>query len=311
MCFFFLVVGLEIKREFCLGELSARKAGVLPICAALGGIVVPALIFVACNVGHPEVKAWGIPMATDIAFSLGVLGMLGSRVPLAVKVFLTALAIVDDVGAVAVIAVFYSKGFDLLFLLGAGLSILGIWAIGRLGVRSPLVFFGLTVVACLAAQLSGIHPTAIAVACALVVPLEPTLQKLEATLHPLSTYLVLPVFALANSGIHFGSVSFSNVSLGIILGLLIGKPVGVILGVTLGRAIGLGELPQNVSMRAIVGIGMLGGIGFTMSLFLAELSLPETDAAKVAIFLASLGSGILGWLYFRFFYQQASTTEPE
>ncbi|BCZ94153.1 Na+:H+ antiporter, NhaA family [Thermus arciformis] len=332
MALFFLLVGLELKREMLAGELKEPRRAGLAVAAALGGMAFPALFYLLLNPSPPESRGWGVPMATDIAFALGVLALV-PRVPLGLKLFLTALAIVDDLGAVLVIALFYTGGLDGLPLALAGLTLGLAFLLNRLGVRwlwpylllgLPLWYFVLK---------SGLHATLAGVLLALAIPLrrahpfqgateaeEPEalegelealeeaveeaqspLHRLEHTLHPWVAYGVLPIFAFFNAGVALGGLQMGSVSLGIALGLLLGKPLGVFLLSWLALRLGLGVLPEGVGLRGLFGVGFLAGIGFTMALFIAGLAFSGEmlDQAKVGVLGASLVAGVLGFFLVR------------
>lgn len=305
MAVFFFVVGLEIKREVLLGELAGARKAALPIVAALGGMVVPALIYASFNASGGGSRGWGIPMATDIAFALGVLNLLGSRVPAALKIFLVAVAIVDDVGAVAVIAVFYSEQVQW-GLVGCGLAILvGLFALNRFGVRHTAVYILPGIVLWALFLKSGIHATVAGVLLAMVIPTD-SLERIEHRLQPFVSYLVMPVFALANAGVAIDSKVVGSmgqpVGLGVLLGLVVGKPVGVVLASWLAVKAGIASLPAKVGWGQMAGVGVLAGIGFTMSLFIGDLAFSDSkqvDAAKISILAASLIAGIAGFLMLR------------
>ncbi|MEO8127439.1 MAG: Na+/H+ antiporter NhaA, partial [Bryobacteraceae bacterium] len=351
MAVFFFVVGLEIKREIQVGELASVRQATLPILAALGGVAVPALIYFSLNYAGPGAAGWGIPMATDIAFALGVMAMLGDRVPLGLKVFLTALAIVDDIAAVVVIAVFYTSEIDWMSVGLAGVVIGVLFAANRLGVRHPLPYALLGAVLWFAVLQSGIHATIAGVALAFTIPARSTLEpadflrrcrailnyferaaqseksimndveqhssiealetacervhsplhRMEHALHSWVTFLIMPVFALANAGVVLGgnfAESFSRpVTFGVFLGLLIGKPIGIMLASWLAVRSGVASLPAGVNWNHVHGAGWLGGIGFTMSLFIAGLAFPQedlADMAKLGILIASVCAGLIG-----------------
>lgn len=310
MAFFFLLVGLEIKREVQTGELSDPRRSRLAIVAAAGGMIVPALIFLLINPTTPAQKGWGIPMATDIAFALGVLTLLGQRVPLGLKVFLTALAIVDDLGAVLVVALFYSSNLNFVSLAVA----LVLWAValwmGRQGQPrlGPYLLTGAGM--WYAMLLSGVSPTVAAVLLALAIPLRSSnpadtqgpLHRLEHALLPWSSYLILPIFAFFNAGVALKGLEVSSVTLGAFWGLLLGKPLGIVLACVLAVRLGFGALPQGVTWPMMVGVGLLGGIGFTMSLFVAALAYPGSellDQSKAGVLSASVLAGLVGlvWLH--------------
>jgi NhaA family Na+:H+ antiporter len=353
MAVFFFLVGLEIKREFLVGELASVRRAALPIAAALGGMIVPAMLYALLNAGGPGERGWGTPMATDIAFALGVLALLGPRIPLSLKVFLAALAIVDDLGAVLVIAVFYTEQLDWAAL-GVGMAVLAALVVAaRLEARSPLVYIVLGIVLWLAFLKSGVHATVAGVLLAMTIPArtridthtfldrgrrildyfdaagkegtdvltnreqqaaiaemedaceaaQAPLQRIEHGLHAPVAFVIIPLFALANAGVHLGGhlgEAFTNrVALGIMLGLVIGKPIGITLFAWLAVKSGLAALPTGTTWRSIRGVSLLGGIGFTMSLFIAGLAFPGApnlnEDAKIGIFAASLVAGIVGY----------------
>ena len=320
MAVFFLVVGLEIKRELMTGELNSARKAALPAAAALGGMLVPALLYLMFNKGLPSSGGWGVPMATDIAFSLGVLAMLGKRVPLALKVLLTAVAIVDDLGAVVVIALFYTASIEGGLLTGS-LALIGLaWAFGRAGGRHPVVFGLLGLAAWVLMLKSGVHATIAGVLLAFALPVrqlpqeeEPLGQRWEHGLHPWVAFVIMPVFALANAGVvvggGFGQALTQPASLGIITGLMVGKPIGIFGFAWLAVKLGLASLPQGLTWEKVFGMSLLAGIGFTMSLFIADLAFgaaPDLAYAKAGILAGSLGSGALGYLYLRFTTQRVA-----
>lgn len=314
MAVFFLLVGLEIKRELMTGELASPRKAALPAAAALGGMVVPALIFTVFNAGRETQAGWGIPMATDIAFSLGVLAILGKRAPFSIKVFLTALAIVDDLGAVLVIALFYTAKIQWV-MLGASLAF---WLLavlfGRIGGRHPVVFIALGAAVWYCMLKSGVHATIAGVLMALAIPgkmlpseADPATERWEHALHPWVAFIIVPIFALANSGVliteRFAASLVSPGALGIIAGLVLGKPVGIALFSWLAVKGKLAELPPSMNWGSVAGVGVLAGIGFTMSLFVAELAYPGSpellNTAKAGIIVASLIAGLLGYVLLR------------
>jgi NhaA family Na+:H+ antiporter len=351
MTVFFFVVGLEIKREVLHGELASPRKAALPVAAALGGMIVPALIFAAWNGGGEGAHGWGIPMATDIAFALGALALLGRRVPFTLKVFLLALAIVDDLGAIVVIAVFYSESIALGPLFWAVALAGGMVVLSRAGVRSVDVYVFLGLLFWLAVYKSGIHATLAGVALAMLTPSRPQyspkefeasamgllvdyrhtrsdndadaaqavlgqfesltrgtespLERLERMLHPWVSYAVVPVFALANAGVDLsggivGDAAGSRISAGVALGLLVGKPLGILVFSWLAVRLRLAELPANVGFVHVLGAGILGGIGFTVSLFVTGLAFSNeafVAESKVAILGASLVAGVAGYVY--------------
>jgi NhaA family Na+:H+ antiporter len=355
MAIFFFVVGLEIKREVLVGELSSPKQAALPLVAAVGGMVVPALVYVAFNVGTPTAQGWGVPMATDIAFALGVLALLGSRAPLALKIFLTALAIVDDLGAVLVIALFYTAEISWGSLIVAAGFLLALVAMNRFGVRRTAIYVVLGVGLWVAFLKSGVHATIAGVLLALTIPArrkidasgfreraqeliglfaqdvqpgqsEPTadqrdavhaleescehietpLARMEHALHGWVAFGIMPVFALANAGVAFGSDVWAafgaSVTLGVLFGLFAGKQVGVLFFSWLAVRMGWAVMPAGITWRHIYGISCLTGIGFTMALFIANLAFLDAavlDQAKIGIFAASVLAGLVGWLVLR------------
>ena len=310
MVLFFFVVGLEIKRDLVEGDLRDPRVAALPVLGAVGGMVVPALIFVAINAGGAGSRGWGIPMATDIAFALGVLALLGPRVPGGLKLFLLTIAIVDDVGAIIVIAVFYTSDMEPTWLLGAAASILAVLVLRRLGQMSPWVYVLPGVVLWVCTHESGIHATIAGVVLGMLTPVTRgpkagPLEVLERRLHPWTSFLIVPIFALANAGVLLGGDSLeraagSAVTWGVVVGLLVGKAVGVSVFALAGRRLGLGHLPDGVRSAHVFGVGILAGIGFTVSIFVANLSFGADllDEAKIGVLGASLLAGILGatWL---------------
>ncbi|GAP69878.1 sodium/proton antiporter, NhaA family [Bacteroidales bacterium 6E] len=348
MAIFFYMVGLEIKREVISGELSSRKKATLPALGALGGMLFPALIYVAINasIGNPEsANGWGVPMATDIAFSLGIISLLGKRVPLALKVFLVALAIVDDLGAILVIAIFYTAELNLPALFtGLGLLVF-LFVLDRMKFRSIafIHLVGLLVWYCFLQ--SGVHATIAGVLLAFLTPIRRELgisvfhkkvreveydktmeesdtlphhqlekyralrrqlkqiqspvQRLEHDLHHTVNYLIMPVFALANAGVAFngGTAIFSAVSIAVAVGLFVGKSIGITFFAWLGCKLGMAELPEGINFKNILGVAILGGLGFTMAIFIASLAFTDPfmlDQSKIGIFIGSLFSGIIG-----------------
>lgn len=354
MAIFFFVVGLELKREIVAGELSNPRKAILPIIAAIGGMAVPAIIYLAFNPTGEVQNGWGIPMATDIAFALGILYLLGNKIPLSLKVFLTAIAIVDDLGAVMVIALFYTSDISVMNL-GIGLFILLAMYIGnRTGVRS-IVFYALLGILGVWTLflLSGVHATIAAVMAAFMIPADvkidekvfiarikkhlkrfsnadpnnlptltneqlyilerlsidnkeamPPLQRLEHAMHPFVTFIVIPIFALANAGVSVLDIDMeklfeTNVAIGVALGLLIGKIVGIV-GITwLSIKMKIASLPEGINLKNLFGVGLLASIGFTMSLFITQLAFTNEEyqiQAKIGIFAASILGGVFGYL---------------
>jgi NhaA family Na+:H+ antiporter len=359
MAIFFFVVGLEIKREVLTGELASPRRAAFPAIAALGGVLVPAAIYVAVNAGGPGETGWGIPMATDIAFALGVLALLGDRVPVGLKVFLTALAIVDDILAVLVIALIYTSSVDWGALGLAGVVLLALVVANRIGLRQPFVYGVLGIVLWAQVFESGVHATVAGILLALTIPagtkVDPAafvaksrrildrfdeagpdqenvlanstrqeslaeldelveragapLHRLEHALHPWVAYAIVPVFALANAGVRIsgdsGHIATDRITLGVVLGLVLGKPVGIGLAAWLAVRSGVTELPEGVTWPQAFAAGLLGGIGFTMSLFVADLAFGDPGessrlaAAKLGILAASVIAGGAGWLVLR------------
>lgn len=309
MVIFFFVVGLEIKRELVRGELRDPRAAALPAVAAVGGVLVPALLFLAFTGGSEGAAGWGIPMATDIAFAVGVLALLGSRVPAGAKLLLLTVAIVDDIIAIGVIAIFYSDSISALWLAAAVVGLGVVLVMRRLGVEAiwPYVPVGLLVWLCTLE--SGVHATIAGVALALLTPAgrvggRHVLDTLEHRLAPVSAFLVVPLFAIANAGVVLAgdtlrAAASSPVALGIAVGLVVGKVVGVSAGIALMVRTGWGHLPEGVRARHAVGVAALAGIGFTVSLFIAELAYADpafVETAKIGIFAGSLVAGLVGAL---------------
>ena len=375
MALFFTVVGLEIKREVVIGELSNPKAAVLPVVAAVGGMVAPALLFYAINAGGPGANGWGVPMATDIAFAVGVLVLLGSRIPKTVLTFLVGLAIVDDLGAVLVIALFYTEQIAGDWLAMAAATFVLLVALNRIGVRRPLPYFLIGSVMWFAMLQSGVHATLAGVLTALTIPVRPKfshrlfvehmqtlldelrhnpeldkkadgvdtdqcimrdsrarallqtlengvhsvespLQRLEHSMHLPVAFLIMPLFALANAGIPIDAGSVGQalshpVSLGVMAGLVLGKLVGIAGLTWLALRFGVGTLPEGMNLRHLVGVGLVGGVGFTMSIFIAELGFagqPENLLmAKTGVLFASVLAGAAGYFWLRLF---AGKAEP-
>lgn len=354
MVIFFFVVGLEIRREIHSGELSDFKRASLPVAAAVGGMVVPALIYISFNRGSPDaMQGWGVPMATDIAFAVGVLALLGKRVPAALRVLLLALAIIDDVGAILVIALFYSSGVTLIGLAMAALGVMIILAMQRFGIRSPLLYVFPGIVVWAGMLQAGIHPTIAGVIIGLLTPVRPWLGgkrfldaadraitefkeklrpdvdqhdlavplghlkqarrealspvlRLELALHPWVSFVIMPIFALANAGVTLGGMSMGSgneaaVGLGVGLGLALGKPVGIVAASLLAVWVGLSALPRGLDWRGLLVVGMVGGIGFTMALFIAALAFPSNAellaVAKVAVLIGSAAAGVMGLVF--------------
>lgn len=367
MTVFFFVVGLEIKRELLTGELSSPRKAALPVAAALGGMIVPALLFAAWNAGGEGAHGWGIPMATDIAFALGVLALLGRRAPFSLKVFLLALAIVDDLGAILVIATFYTSSISFEALAWAAVLLVVIVAVARAGVRSTNVYVLLGALFWLAFYKTGIHATLAGVILAMLTPWQPRygkdalkagaldlvgkyrqasdrgntgearrviaefeslsrgaespLDRLERTLHPWVSYGIVPLFALVNAGVAlsgglFSDAAASEISQGIAIGLVIGKPVGIVLACFITVRLGLADLPSNVNFGHLAGLGLVAGIGFTVSLFVTNLAFESAalvDQARLGVLAASAFAGVVGFAYLWFAPGEpaaAEATEP-
>lgn len=309
MAVFFFAVGLEIKREIVDGELRAPRTAAVPVVAAVGGMVVPAVIYFAVNAGTAAGNGWGVPMATDIAFAIGVLRLAGSRLPRGIGLMLLTLAIVDDLGAIAVIAIIYSAGISVEWL---GLALVGIVLVVvlRRVAEHPVWFAVPAVLIWIAMQRSGVHPTVAGVIVGFLTPLRtrsghPILSVLEDRLHPWSSFLIVPLFALANAGIvvsadGWDALTSSRIALGVVLGLAVGKVVGIVGGTWVATRFGA-QLPAGVTARAVFAIGLLGGIGFTVSLFVADLAFTGTDlaTAKLAILSTSVAMALIGTLWLR------------
>ncbi len=311
MAVFFLLVGLEIKREFLEGELSSRSQLILPAAAALGGMALPALIYSAVNLGDPvALRGWAIPAATDIAFALGVLLLLGSRVPASLKIFLTAVAIIDDLGAIVAIAVFYTEQLSLPMLAGALVCTLVLWGMNRAGVERTESYLLVGTVLWLLVLKSGVHATLAGVVTALAIPMRDSqrrspLKQLEHGLHPWVAFTILPAFAFANAGVSLQGVSLSTllqpVPLGIAAGLVGGKAVGIFGSIWLMTRLGWSTRPQGSSWAQCLGVALLCGIGFTMSLFIGGLAFEGQGPAyevqvKLGVLCGSLLAGSLGAL---------------
>jgi NhaA family Na+:H+ antiporter len=322
MAIFFLFIGLELERELYSGELSDIKNALLPIFAAAGGIALPALIHFSLNMGTPTQVGMGIPMATDIAFALGVLALLGSRVPVSLKIFLTALAVMDDLGAIIVIAVFYTASLSTEYLLAAaGVFVLMVVMNRKLRVIALVPYLVGGAIMWYFMLKSGVHATIAGVMLAFAIPFSgkqddeasPS-HKLEHFLHKPVAFLILPIFAFANTGIVIGSswaqdLSSAN-SMGIVTGLVIGKPLGITLLVFIAVFLGICRLPLDMNWKHVFGAGLLGGIGFTMSIFITNLAFtgaPELiNASKIAILLASVTAGSVGFVWLSLFGGQHS-----
>ena len=326
MAVFFFVVGLELKREFLEGELSNRDQIVLPAFAAVGGMLVPAAIYAYLNWGHPiTMNGWAIPAATDIAFALGVLALLGSRVPVTLKLFLMALAILDDVGAIIIIALFYTTELSTLSLTTAGICLFLLIYFNKRGVTHLPVYIFIGVIMWASVLKSGVHATLAGVFLAFTIPLRDAenpkhspLRQLEHELHPTVAYVILPVFAFANAGVPLAGMTIEAllepVSLGIIAGLFIGKQLGVFSFAWLAIKLKLARLPEKVSWTQLYGAAILCGIGFTMSLFIASLAFEHEGQeyirqVRLGILTASLLAAVTGYVLLRFTQQKQPETQ--
>ncbi len=325
MALFFVLVGLEIKRELLDGHLASWQHRILPGIAAAGGMFAPALVYVALNASTPEtLRGWSIPAATDIAFSLGVLAILGSRVPVTIKVFLTALAIIDDLGAIVIIALFYGQDLSWPMLGLAAVAMAALIALNRFGVTRLAAYVPLGLLLWYFVLQSGIHATVAGVLFALTIPLrrspgqpdaaDSPLHKLENALHPYVAFVVLPVFGFANAGVSLGGIGMADlmkpVTLGCALGLFIGKQIGVFGSVWLAVKLGLAQRPAGTTWLHLYGMALLCGIGFTMSLFIGLLAFgdagPLQDQTKIGVLLGSLVSALAGWAVLRMGPKQAA-----
>jgi NhaA family Na+:H+ antiporter len=309
MVLFFFVVGLEIKRELVVGELNDRSKAVMPLIAALGGVLLPGVIYIALNAGGEGADGWAIPMATDIAFAVAVLALLGKRIPSGVRLLLLSIAIIDDVIAILIIAIFYSKDISLIWLAVGAAGILAVWLLQRFDVDRILAYVAVGVIVWVAFLSSGVHATIAGVILGMMTPAHPVkgrhvIEDLEHRLHPYTSLLIVPIFALANAGIVISGPIIADASenmifWGVALGLIFGKVLGIGTGVMVARKLRLGKLPQGVMTGHVWGVAALGGIGFTVSLFIAELSFEAEqllEYAKMGIFTGSIVSAIVGVL---------------
>jgi Na+:H+ antiporter, NhaA family len=326
MSLFFLLVGLEIKREFLDGHLSTWADRRLPFIAAAGGMAVPALVFVAVIGGAADLtRGWAIPAATDIAFALGLLALLGKRAPTSLKLFLTTVAIVDDVGAVAIIAVFYTAKLNLIALAASFAVLAGMFGMNRAGVKHPVWYFVAFVVLWYFELLSGVHATVAGVLAAMAVPIKNTpgtpddadspLHQMEHALHPWVAFAIVPVFGFANAGVALGGnvSALAPLPLSIAMGLFIGKQAGVFGSVWLAVKAGIASRPAGASWAQVYGVSLLCGIGFTMSLFIGGLAFPaqpEADAVKIGVLIGSLLSAVAGVLLLRFTASRSALARP-
>lgn len=309
MAIFFLVVGLEIKREIVFGQLKDVRRVLLPIAAALGGMVVPALLYLTINHHSDAAQGWGIPIATDIAFAVTVLLLLGSRIPKSLKLFLLTLAIADDIGAIFVIALFYANSINFWFLTSSVLIALGLWGLRRLLANRLPLFILFSIVLWLTMHATGIHASIVGAIVGLLAPTsedplgKSVARRLEDFFLPISTFIVLPMFAFANAGVVLSTRAFSDttgisVITGVVIGLAVGKMVGIFGASWLMTRFGRTSLPTGTTWRHIIGVGFIAGIGFTVSIFMSDLAFPDSplliEAAKIGIFIASILSAILG-----------------
>ncbi|WP_324262562.1 Na+/H+ antiporter NhaA [Altererythrobacter sp. H2] len=307
MALFFFLIGLEVKREVLEGQLSSWQQSSLPLFAAIGGMALPALVFLAINMHYPEnVNGWAIPAATDIAFALGVLALLGSRVPVALKALLLAVAVIDDIGAIAIIALFYTPGVQTTMLLAAAAVLVLLALIGRARVASPIPYIVFGTVLWYFVLKSGVHATLAGVALAMTVPLydrkgEAVLEHMEHALHPWVAFLVVPIFALANAGVSLTglepSAALAPLPLGIALGLILGKQIGIFGFAWLAVKSGMSSLPAGITWRHIWGLSLVAGIGFTMSLFIGNLAFADPaliDQVKIGVLTGSLIAAFAG-----------------
>lgn len=315
MAIFFLVVGMEIKREIVFGELKSFKKTILPVSAAIGGMVVPAIIYVLFNFNQPTIIGWGIPMATDIAFALGILSLVGKKAPKGIIIFLTALAIVDDLGAIIVIAIFYTSEISWIALIIGLIIFLAIMLANKLNIKNKWLYIIFGIILWICFLKSGVHATIAGVLLGMGLPIGKNMEefrtsilyRFEHVLTPLSSFIIMPIFALANSGITIDINSLSAaimnpVSLGIIFGLFIGKQIGIFGASYILVKLKIAKLPSKVTKRHLYGASVLGGIGFTMSLFVSSLSFTEESAlsmAKISIIIASILSAAFGAVIFK------------
>jgi NhaA family Na+:H+ antiporter len=323
MTVFFFVVGLEIKREIVRGELRDPRTVALPVLAAIGGMALPALVYTALNAGKAGAEGWAIPAATDIAFAVGVLALLGPRVPRNLKLFVLTLAIVDDIGAIIVIAIFYSGGVELWWLLGSAALVTLIIGLQHLRVASPIAYVIPALALWVCMYESGVHPTIAGVILGLLTPARPfggrqVIETLEHGVHPWSSFLIVPLFALANAGIVIDGDTVSRalespVTAGIALGLVLGKTLGITLATALGVWLRLGRLPVGVRWPHVAGGAAVAGIGFTVALFVAELSFrgARLENAIIGILAGSLLSGLVGAAIIAGSGRRVPTHEPE
>ena len=303
MTLFFFLVGMEIKRELTIGELASIRKSLLPVLAALGGMVCPAVIFSFYNFHTAGKSGWGIPMATDIAFSLGVLSLLGKKIPVQLKIFLAALAIIDDLGAVITIAIFYTATLHLSYLVFAAIAVLMLILLNRSKVENILFYIIPAVALWYCIYNSGVHATIAGVITSFCMPLK-SLAKMEHRLYKPVNFIIMPLFALANTAIIFpdkiSDVFTSTISFGVMLGLILGKPLGIFFFSFIAIKLGIASLPSNTNFKQLWGIGLLGGIGFTMSIFTSTLAYESESMqviSKVSVIAGSLVASIIGFAY--------------
>ncbi|MDR3177347.1 MAG: Na+/H+ antiporter NhaA [Campylobacteraceae bacterium] len=308
MAVFFLSIGLEIKKEALIGNLASVKKAAFPIIAAFGGMIIPICIYLSINFTGEYSKGFGIPMATDIAFALGIILLLGKRVPIELKIFLVTLAVVDDLGAILIIALFYSIEIEFAYLLSAVFVFLVLFLLNRFGVKNIAVYIIGGIFLWYFVHHSGIHATIAGVLLAFTIPLrtefmpKSPLVRMEHALNPLSAYFIMPLFAFANAGVTIGGEFVINsVTIGVFLGLVIGKPLGIFIFTFLSEKFGIAKKHENLSWLHILGAGFLGGIGFTMSIFIATLTFEGAllAEAKITIMISSLAATIIGVIFFK------------
>ena len=316
MTFFFFVVGLEIKRELTSGHLASLKKALMPFIAALGGIALPALIYLAIA-GGVEAGGWGVPVATDIALAVGLLTMIGSRVPESLRIFLLALAVIDDIGAILIIAFVYSDGIKVNWLLGSVFVIAYIYLMNKVNVQATFLYILIGALLWFTLYKTGVHPTLAGVILGLMTPnirkvegkSETVIEWLEDRFHPLSTFFVVPLFAFANTGVIFNldSLTLASKSLvawGIFVGLVIGKPVGILISTLLAGKLKIAEIPSDANKSMITATGSAAGIGFTVAIFIAHIAFDDRqteEIAIIAVIIASMVSALLSWVIFKVF----------
>ncbi|MEM7779332.1 MAG: Na+/H+ antiporter NhaA [Pseudomonadota bacterium] len=324
MAIFFFLIGLEVKREIINGQLSTWNKASLPLAAAIGGMAIPALIYVGFNWNTPEnLNGWAIPAATDIAFALGILSLLGPRVPVAMKALLLAVAVIDDIGAITVIALFYTGEIKTDMLIGGAVMLAALFAVGRMRIGSAIPYVLLTIIMWVFVLKSGVHATLAGVTAAMMVPMvardgKHMVEKFEHGLHPWVAFVIIPIFGFANAGVSLTGIAPSDLlaplPLGIALGLLIGKQIGIVGFAWLAVKAGLAQLPEGVGWAKIYGLSLLAGIGFTMSLFIGNLAFTEQamiDAVKLGVLSGSLIAAIAGYFVIKAALPDAPAGEAE